>query len=162
MKEKNGEKIGVLSDTHDNIPKIERAVQVFNKEGVSLVIHAGDYAAPFSLEPLKKLKCDYCGVFGNIDGEKKGLTGKSGGRIKKGPFVIERGGKRIVVLHDRTNPALPKRFDILIYGHTHNPSVEKESGRLIVNPGECGGWVTGVSTVALLYLDELRAEIIAI
>ena len=156
------EKIGIISDTHDNIPRIEKAVEAFNKEDVSLVIHVGDYIAPFSLRPLEKLKCEYCGIFGNNDGEKKGLGEKSGGRIKEGPLVLERCGRHIVVVHDISSWNKLRECDILIYGHTHSPSIEKESGRLIINPGECGGWLTGKFTIALLYLKELRAEIVEI
>ena len=39
-------------------------------------------------------------------------------------------------------------FDLIVYGHTHEVDVQK--GRtLIVNPGECCGWVKGRRTVAL-------------
>ena len=47
-------KIGVLSDTHDHIPKIKRAVEIFNEEKVDLVLHSGDIVAPFSLLTLQK------------------------------------------------------------------------------------------------------------
>ena len=76
-------KIGIISDTHDNVPKVKEAVTIFNEEGVDLVIHAGDYIAPFAVAPLNNLKCDYVGVFGNNDGEKLGLNRVSQGRIKQ-------------------------------------------------------------------------------
>ena len=41
--------IGVMSDTHDNVPLIEKAVALFNDRKVGFVIHAGDYVAPFAL-----------------------------------------------------------------------------------------------------------------
>jgi len=31
---------------------------------------------------------------------------------------------------------------------------------LIINPGECGGWLSGKSTIALLDLKNLEAKII--
>jgi len=45
-------KLGILSDTHDNVPQVRKAVALFNREMVDLVLHAGDYVAPFSVKPL--------------------------------------------------------------------------------------------------------------
>jgi putative phosphoesterase len=72
-------KLGVLSDTHDNLSAIEKAVTALNKAGADLVIHLGDYCAPFSLRPLKGLEMDWMGVFGNNDGEIHGLLEASEG-----------------------------------------------------------------------------------
>jgi hypothetical protein len=158
-------KIGIISDTHDNIPKIKEAVSTFNLKGVDFVIHAGDYVAPFSIAPLEKLKCDYAGVFGNNDGEKAGLTKKSGEKIKAQPFLVEFDGKKILILHEPNNlDALTETqiYDIIIYGHTHNPVIEKQGKTLIINPGECCGWLTGKSTIALVDLNDMSAKIIKV
>jgi len=40
--------LGIISDSHDNLPKIESAVARLNNLGVDLVLHAGDYCAPFA------------------------------------------------------------------------------------------------------------------
>ena len=42
-------RIGVISDTHDNLLMIKKAVEVFNRHGVGMVVHAGDFIAPFWL-----------------------------------------------------------------------------------------------------------------
>jgi hypothetical protein len=55
-------KVGLISDTHDNLPQIEKAVAFFNDKGVDFVIHAGDFVAPFSVAVLLKLNCDWVGV----------------------------------------------------------------------------------------------------
>ena len=39
-------KIGLISDTHDNIKNIENAISVFSNKRVSFVIHAGDIISP--------------------------------------------------------------------------------------------------------------------
>ncbi|MCD6495052.1 metallophosphoesterase family protein, partial [Candidatus Bipolaricaulota bacterium] len=39
-------KIGIISDTHDNMPKIAAAVRLFNEEHIDLVVHAGDFISP--------------------------------------------------------------------------------------------------------------------
>ena len=61
--------IGVISDTHDNLPMIEKAVKRLNEEKVELVLHAGDYVAPFVIPKFKALNCKLIGVFGNNDGD---------------------------------------------------------------------------------------------
>ncbi len=48
--------IGAISDTHDNLPKIEKAVQNLNEQKVGLVLHAGDYVAGFVIPRLGKTK----------------------------------------------------------------------------------------------------------
>jgi len=155
--------IGIISDTHDNMPRIKEAVAIFNERETGLVIHAGDYIAPFAIDPLADLECQYIGVFGNNDGEKLGLNKRSQGRINVPPHSLEFGGKKILVLHEPGElDALIKSqsYDIVIYGHTHKPVIEKQGRTLVINPGECGGWLTGKSTIALADLDRMTAEIV--
>ena len=156
-------KIGIISDTHDNMPKIKEAVAMFNMKEVEFVIHAGDYIAPFSIVPLENLKCDYVGVFGNNDGEKVGLAKKSQDRIKVPPHQVNLGNRKIVILHepnDIDNLIKSQNYDIIIYGHTHSPVIEKHDRTLVINPGECCGWLSGKSTVATADLDNMTAEIV--
>ena len=155
--------IGVMSDTHDNLPKIKKAVEIFNRKKVSLVVHAGDYVSPFSLGLLDNLKCPYKGIFGNNDGEKAGLIKKSHNRIKESPQEWEIDGKKVLVIHDlkSMSHALKKRsFDIIIHGHTHIPEIRRDGTCLRVNPGECCGWVKSKSSVALIDTEKMAAEII--
>ena len=53
-----------------------------------------------------------------------------------------------------------QKYEVIIYGHTHRTDLRKIRKTIIINPGECGGWLTGKSTIALLDLDNLEAEII--
>jgi len=46
-------KIGIMSDSHDNMNMVAKAVELFNQRGVSRVLHAGDIIAPFFTIPLK-------------------------------------------------------------------------------------------------------------
>ena len=145
--------IGVISDTHDNIPKLKAAVELFNEEQVELVLHAGDIIAPFAVVAMADLKCRAIAVLGNNDGEKVILTQKfeSIGELHPNIAKVEIGGRQIAVVHypDLAEPlASSGQFDIVIYGHTHEVNVRKEK-TLILNPGEGGGWLTGKCTVAL-------------
>jgi len=157
-------KIGVMADSHDNVPMVKKAVDVFNAEGCSLVVHAGDYCSPFSLTPLEKLKCKWLGVFGNNDGDKKALAIKSDGMIVDHPYRYDLSNTRMVVTHeledvqDIQGMIDRQEMHLLIYGHTHKSDIKKIKGALLVNPGETGGWTTGKSTVAIVDLEKMEAR----
>ncbi len=156
-------KIGILSDSHDNLPKIEKAVELFNKNKVGFVLHAGDFIAPFTILKFKNLKCDWRGVFGNNDGEKTGLSRISEGRIQDGPLRIELAGKIITLVHDiKTINPDRERAALIIFGHTHKSEIIKKSKLLLINPGEAGGWLTGKSTVAIVDLATLSHKIFSL
>jgi putative phosphoesterase len=156
-------RVGLISDTHDNLPKIEKAVKLFNQEKVDFVLHAGDFIAPFTIPILKKLQCDFCGVFGNNDGERAGLTKISEGKIKIDPQRLNLGNRSILLVHDLTKLDLEKiGAEIIIFGHTHKPEIKKLDGKLLINPGEACGWLTNKSTVALLDLVNLNNSLIDI
>lgn len=152
-------KIGLISDTHDNLPKLEKAIRIFNRKKVSFVFHAGDYIAPFSILPFKKLKCEYLGVFGNNDGEKDGLFRVSEGRIKEAPQILEIDSKKIALVHNLDNLSLKDtNFDLIIYGHTHKLEIRKKNSHLLINPGECSGWLYRKSTIVILDLSDFSIK----
>ena len=156
-------KLGIIADSHDNLPKLAKAVELFNQEGIDFLLHAGDFIAPFSVKELNRLDCDFLGVLGNNDGEKKGLAEASRGRIKPPPLRIELEGKKIILLHDSNRLDLEQEdFDLAIFGHTHRPAVNKKNAKVLINPGECCGWLTGKSNVAIVELTDLSSQIIEI
>ncbi|OGP55108.1 MAG: hypothetical protein A2Y65_10025 [Deltaproteobacteria bacterium RBG_13_52_11] len=156
--------IGIMADSHDNVPMIKRACELFNTHGVQMVFHAGDYIAPFSLNPLNQiLQCDYRGVFGNNDGEQLGLQRIADGRIHPTPSEFAVGEWQVLVAHEMSileAVASSNRYRLVVYGHTHRPEVQRVGHVLVVNPGECGGWLSGRCTVAIACLDTLEADII--
>jgi hypothetical protein len=156
-------KIGILSDSHDNIPKIEKAVRFFNRNKVGFVLHAGDFVAPFTIPKLNNLNCDWLGVFGNNDGEKDGLARISEGKIKEGPLRLSLDNKKIVLVHDINKLDLKiEEAELIIFGHTHKSQTSKQDGKFLINPGECGGWLTGKSTIAIVDLVSLSNQILKI
>src|SRR6476659_8579530 len=66
-------KIGIISDTHDDIENVSEAIQIFNQNKVKYVIHAGDYIFPGIIKEFSKLNAKLIGVFGNNDGERNGI-----------------------------------------------------------------------------------------
>jgi len=159
--------IGILSDTHDNLTRVREAVRLFNDAGCDLVIHAGDFVAPFTVEELRNLRAPVKAVYGNCDGEKAGLARafKGMGEIRRAPLTFVRDGVRFLVCHldaPVQGYVASRSCDVVVYGHTHRPLVELRDGVLLINPGEAGGWLRGKSTVALLDPAALTADIITL
>lgn len=161
--------IGAISDTHDNLPQIEKAVKYLNEQKVELVLHAGDYVAGFVVPKFKMLNCKLIGVFGNNDGDhellKKRFSETTNCTIHDQFASITLEGYRIALLHgtqiELLNAIIDSGYyDAVIHGHSHNKSVEKKGKTLAVNPGELCGYLTGKSTIALLYTEEHEARII--
>ena len=160
--------IGIMSDTHDRLPFIDRAVERMNTEKVDLVLHAGDYISPFVVSHFKPLKARLIGVFGNNDAELERLNRlfTEGGNRVKGKFTEVRiKGKRIALLHGDEEELLKSiidcgYYDIVVYGHTHKSTIRREGDTLVINPGEVCGYLSGRSTIAKLDTETMEAEII--
>ena len=153
-------KIGVVADSHDNVPVIVAAVAAFRKKGVDVLIHAGDFVAPFAVRKFLALGVPVYGVFGNCDGERKVV-----GELLPGTVAGVRrerlGGRTFVIVHslDGLSEADRAGADVIVCGHTHR--AEFSDGKpLVINPGECGGWVNGRCTVAFLDTDTMTPELV--
>jgi len=155
--------VGVMADTHDNLVLTKSAINLFNEKAVGFVIHAGDFTSPFTLKLFKELDCRYVGIFGNNDGDKLLLLEKSGGNIYNQPYIFTINKRKILVIHEHhiiDALADSGHFDLVVYGHTHEPVIKKVKNTLVVNPGEAGSWLYGKATVALADLEKMEAEII--
>jgi len=156
--------IGVVSDTHDHMDRLRAALERFAAAGVRVVLHAGDFVSPFMVVPFQETGLHLIGVFGNNDGDKLFLRERFAGvgDLNFGPYEVELNGRRIVLMHEpRSLEALiaSGKYDLVVYGHTHQVDL-RERLPLVVNPGECGGWLSGKATCALVDLKRLKAEII--
>jgi putative phosphoesterase len=154
-----------MSDSHDNCDALQLAVCIFKDTRCELVIHAGDFVAPFAARELENLLCPVKAVFGNCDGEKRGLkkTIQPFGEIKEAPFVFSHQDKTILITHLHFSVdkyAASKKYGIIVFGHTHKPEIREAHGTLLINPGETGGWLSGKNSVALLDPARWEAEIV--
>jgi putative phosphoesterase len=161
--------IGVIADTHDNLPLIEKAVKYLNDQKVDLVLHAGDYVAGFVIPKFKQLNCKLIGVFGNNDGDhellKKRFSETTNCTIHDRFAAVEVEGYRIALLHGDETELLNAiidsgYFNAVIHGHSHNKSIENKGKTLAINPGELCGYLTGKSTIAILDTIKQEAKII--
>jgi len=152
-----------MSDSHDDMQMIARAVELFRARGVAHVLHAGDVVSPFTFEVLGALPCPFSGVFGNNDGDRVLLRERSGGNLHVQPHSLELGGKRLVIIHEPAAAealALSGLYDIVLYGHTHRTEIRQAGGALIINPGKTARLHKGQSTVALLDTVTMQAELV--
>lgn len=154
--------VGVIADSHDNLPKLRAAVDLLRRKGVEHILHGGDWVAPFAVKVLVDSGIPFTGVFGNNDGERKGI-GTMAPNIHPPPFELELGGRRIILTHEleRVSAEAKAKADVLIFGHTHQVVNEGRGPRLL-NPGEACGWLTAKATVALLDLGKLEATILEV
>lgn len=152
--------IGVISDTHDRLPLIDRALELFAQRRVETVLHLGDLIAPFAARKLTSLAVPLHVIYGNNDGERAGLKAVLP-QIVDGPMMLELGGRRLLLHHfiDWCPPEMIAAADAVLTGHTHGVVNERRGETLFLNPGECCGWVTGRCTVAVLDTETRTAEI---
>ncbi|HEY7777658.1 MAG TPA: metallophosphoesterase [Nitrososphaeraceae archaeon] len=149
-------KIGFISDTHDNIQNIRRAVRKFNDKHVDLVIHAGDIVSPNAVESLADVKL--VGVLGNNDKDVAGLTSafnKINGKLEGEIYKTVYDGMKFAVYHGtsiakREQLIKSGKYDIFIYGHTHRKDNRFVGNTRVINPGTAKGWFFGLfATIAV-------------
>ena len=161
--------IGIMSDTHDNLPTIEKAVARMNEENVDLVLHAGDYVSGFVIPKFNGLKARLIGVFGNNDGDHELLRKKFSENKNlelRGNFALVTDKQvKIALLHGSEEELLNalidcQGFDAVVHGHTHGPKISRKGKTLIMGCGEVCGYLTGKSTIVLLDTDKLEARVL--
>jgi len=144
-------KIGIISDTHDDVNNINKAIDIFQDNNVEIVFHAGDIISPPMIREFQRLtenSVKLFGVLGNNDGEKKGLqrafeeiNGKLLGDLGK----MEIDGLKFGIYHGTDSKKKEKminsnKFDVFICGHTHrripeNGDIVKNEKTIVLNPG---------------------------
>lgn len=140
-------KIAILSDSHDNLPNLEKTLSLIKKGGIKMIIHCGDVCG---IEAMEKIKENFKGkihlVFGNADF--KDLKEK----IEKGEFKsvefskdfkeVEIGNLKIAFSHTlelARKLCQAKKYDFVFYGHSHKPWLEKIGNCILANPGNLAG-----------------------
>jgi putative phosphoesterase len=158
-------RVGILSDTHDRVPAVEALLARFAEAGVALVLHCGDYCAPFALGPFRDARLPLLGTFGRNDGDRDALRAAAGalpagGELVESPHSVELGGRTVLLVHD-LGDALARSVDahdVVVFGCSHRPEARQRGSSLLVNPGEACGWLIGEPRAAVLDLTDLRVE----
>ena len=145
--------VGLISDTHGLVrPEVFDALK-----GVDQILHAGDVGEGVlvELQAIAPIRA----VFGNTD--EPGTPGLVDS------LQLELGGLSIHVSHGHelgspTPARLLRRYhaDVIVYGHTHKPLIERSGRHLIVNPGSAGPRRFDLKpSVARMTLDRGKADV---
>lgn len=128
-------KILVISDTHGDIDKAEKAIKM--NHDINLIIHLGDY-----FRDAQKLSSMFPGI------PMEYIYGNSDFMIEDVPAekVLECGGKKIFITHGHRysvkwdyeklyKKAEEMNVDLLLFGHTHIADIVDRKDYFLVNPG---------------------------
>jgi len=165
-------KIAIISDTHDNVPNLEKALDWMRQSKVEQIIHCGDLCAPGIL--TKVLSPKFSGkihmVFGNVeDRDLLNTKVKSFKNVNhygdKGE--VELGGKKIAFIHfpeEAKKLAESGKYDLVFYGHSHKPWEEMVGKTRLINPGTLAGlfykatfavYDTNINKLELIILENI-------
>ena len=153
----NIERFGLLSDTHNNVTNLNKALAVFRQEGIRLLIHCGDMTDLSVVEALNDFQLIY--VFGNVDGRpesiRRRLLAFNQDNFAGPAYMGSLGTARIAVTHGhwpgRVNElARSDQYDYIFHGHTHRRRDELIGQTRVINPGALGGKHYESRSVAIL------------
>lgn len=155
-------KIGIFSDSHDDIPRLRAALQAAVAAGAETLLHCGDVVAAVTLARLPVLPVPLHVIHGNNGGDIYALTriaARSEGRLVYHGMeaALELAGRKVFLVHyPRYARALATTgdWDVVCCGHNHKAAVEpvrnvSGSTSLYVNAGTTAGldapptWVFG-------------------
>lgn len=168
-------KIGILSDSHDNITTLCTAVAAAKKRGAKAILHCGDVVAASTLRKLQAYGLPVHVIHGNNTGDLYTLS-----RLANAPdsvvhyygqdATLTLGGKRIFLVHYphyARGMAVTGEYDLVCCGHTHDTTLEtltniKGTQTIVCNPGTVGG-VGGVpATYVFGDLETMQFDILSV
>ena len=174
-KVKNSVIIGIISDTHDHLPNVDKAVNKLISLNAELILHAGDYCSPFVIPHFKLFKGRFIGVFGNNDGDHEVLEKRFAefDLDIRGMFAETKADNmRVALLHggEPGGPPGPSEllkslietdcYDAIIHGHVHDAKTYRKGKTLIINPGEVCGYLTGKPSLAVWDTKTMDVKIV--
>jgi putative phosphoesterase len=161
-------KLAVLSDSHDNIWKLDQALPELAQ--ADAVLHCGDLCSPFMIKRLAEGvgETPIHVVWGNNDGDQFTI-GRVAREFKQVTLhgdlaAFELGDVPVAANHYpeiAEGLAASGEFDIVCYGHNHTQKQEKIGGCLLLNPGELMG-MNGASTIAIVNLVDMGVQFVTI
>jgi len=142
-------KVAIVADSHDNLATMTKAFSWLVKEKIELVLHCGDVCSPSMLKEMSKIfPGEIHLIFGNVDGDPFSmLKAERDGQLPNVKFYGQTGeleidGKKIAFGHTpllAQGLAASNKYDLVFYGHTHQPWEEKRGACRMVNPGTLSG-----------------------
>ena len=146
--------VGLIADTHGLLrPEVFEAFH-----GADVILHAGDVGGREILTQLRAIAPVHA-VYGNTDRPGEPGLAESIDLCLEGMNVHVSHGHE---LGSPTPAKLVARYsaDVIVYGHTHKPLIERVHGALVVNPGAAGPRRFELKpSVAILTLKNGRADV---
>ena len=154
-------RIGIVSDTHDDLHKVGQAIEVFKAQDLECILHAGDITGPSTISLFAKLSgCRVIAVYGNCDSERMSLRSAVeaiGGEIHDRVYTGQIDGRAIYMTHiphGIEQVVHSEQYDLVVYGHTHQQDIRRIGKTLIVNPGAARNWM-GTTEVVIVDLADM-------
>lgn len=139
--------LAVMSDTHDHIWNLRKALDIIRDRNAQAIVHCGDFVAPFMLKELNQIHVPVHGVFGNNDGDQYLLTRMSLAESSNvhlyglmGELTLE--DFKIAFSHYRVvadGLAAGGQYDLVCFGHSHKALLHRREKTDLLNPGEVMG-----------------------
>ncbi len=133
--------IAIISDTHDNVENIKKAVGIMKGRGVEFCVHCGDVVAPATVRFFDGVKMKF--IRGNCDGDTENIKKRAeeiGGEFLGEKAEFEHQGKRFCAYHGHDPAKLDLlirsgKYDYVLTGHTHKARDEIIGKTRVINPG---------------------------
>ena len=161
-------KLGVMSDTHNNVSNTRQALDVMRAHGVERIIHCGDITGPQIVEMFTGWRVDF--LLGNIDHDPDALreaVGALGDATIGHALRAEIDGVRIAATHGHDEPLLrglihAGNHAFVFHGHSHRRRDEIVGGTRVINPGAVGGMRPQTRSVCVIDLETKQVEFVTL
>ena len=160
-------KIGILSDTHNNLTNLQAALKLFEQHGIETLIHCGDFTGVEAAQAMSGFRV--IAAFGNGDaasGEiRQALLGQNPENYAGLMYNGQIDGVRIAVTHGHLPGRVEElvhsgQFDYVFKGHSHRRIEEQVGFTRLINPGALGGLHIEERSICLLDLETRKADFI--
>jgi putative phosphoesterase len=161
-------RIGLLSDTHDNVRNARTAAEIFRLQGVTRLFHCGDVCGPTIVQLFDAFDVTF--AEGNMDRVSTlGLAVEAlqrPGRLAR-LHRLTLDGRSAVLLHGddgalRRRLIASEEIAYVFHGHTHRRVDRRVGPTRVINPGALGGVRYEARSICILNVETGKAEFILV
>jgi putative phosphoesterase len=142
-------KVAIISDTHDHLENLEKALAGIHALGVASLFHCGDLVSPFVIDRLAKFAGTVNVVFGNNEGDRLTISSVASRKFPniklhgEVGFVGTEKGEIAFTHRPEFAHALActRKYAAVFYGHTHRMKIERIDATPLINPGDLMGLI---------------------
>jgi uncharacterized protein len=158
-------KIGVLSDTHNNLQNLQAALGLFSRENIHTIIHCGDLTEVEIARAMQDFRV-IC-VFGNgdiVSGEiRAALLEQNSENYAGMVYTGNINGARIAAAHGHLPGVVDElvhsgQYDYVFKGHSHRHADATTGFTRLINPGALGGVHVEPRQVCTVDLEAAKVQ----